>query len=213
MKTSRAISNVTWNSVGHFKATADALVADGVLDWYHAIEHKAEADELKDHIHFVVKPSKAVDTAWLCMRFAEWVEGEEKPRKPTALWRPVASGHMGDWLLYSLHDKDYLASKLKKREYSYTLDDCITSDAQSLGIIYNEAKSDTVGLVGKIKKAFEMGISLDSFLLSGAIPLSLCRAASDMWSMLENRKFAEMEKVKYQEQKQQLDTKASEGEV
>ena len=192
---------MTWNSAGHFKVTADALVADGFLDWYHAIEHKAEADELKDHIHFVVKPSKAVDTAWLSMRFAEWVEGEKDPRKPTAMWRPVASGHMGDWLLYALHDSDYLASKCQKREHSYTLDDCITSDAQSLGIIYNEAKSEASGLVGKIKKAFYMGVSLDSFLLSGAIPLSLCRHAEDLWGLLETRKFAEEEKKKRQGQK------------
>lgn len=188
MKTGRTISNVTWNSLGHFKKTADALVAEGVLDWYHAIEHKAEADEdKKDHIHFVVKPSKAVDTIWLSMRFAEWVEGEEKPRKPTNDWHFVQNGHLGDWLLYALHDKDFLTAKLEKREYEYTLEDIVTSDQMALECAYREAKRSEGGHIAKLRKAYEMGLTLDAVLLSGAIPLPLHRAAVALWEVLASR--------------------------
>lgn len=185
MKTSVVISNITWNTPNFFKAISEELVQQGILDWVHAIPHKAESDEKKDHIHFILKPSKAIDTAWLQSRFSEFVQGELQPRRPTSDWRKTKN--FSDWLLYSLHDVDYLASKLEKREFSYNLEDCITTDMDSLENHYREAKSNGLGLVSKIRKAFDMGYNREEFFLSGVIPLSLLRSANSVWDMLQYR--------------------------
>ena len=185
MKTSVILSNITWNTPQFFKRAAEELVKAGILDWVHAVPHKAESDEKKEHIHFILKPSKAIDTAWLQMRFTEIPPGEFLPRKPTSDWRKTKN--FTDWLLYSLHDKDYLASKLEKHEFSYTLDDCITTDISSLENSYREAKLSGLGPVSKIRRAYELGYKREEFFLSGAIPLSLIGAANTLWDMLESR--------------------------
>lgn len=188
VKTSVVISNITWNTPEFFRRTSQELVANGILDWVHAVPHRPESDEKKAHIHFVLKPAKSVDTVWLAMRYSEYQDGDPLPLKPTSDWRKVGAGRMRDWLLYSLHDEDYLAEKLERRQHHYTLKDCISTDEQSLEIAYKEAKRENGGHIGKIKKAFEMGVSLDSLLLSGAIPLALHRSAVNLWQILEERK-------------------------
>lgn len=188
MKTSVIVSNITWNTVPFFQSTLSQLIQEGVVDWFHAIEHKAESSEKKSHIHFCLQPSKALDLNWLAMRLSEFVVGEELPRKPTSEWRKLNSKTLSDWLLYALHDRAYLSRKLKSKAFHYSLDDFITSDRNALEGLFEEAQDIDGGLVVRLRKAFESGLSLSEVLLSGAIPLSLFRSARDCWGLLEASK-------------------------
>lgn len=186
MKTSAIVSNITWNTASFFQATVSQLVQEGIVDWFHAIEHKPETEQKKTHIHFCLKPSKALDLNWLSMRLSEFVVGEDKPRKPTSDWRKLSSKTLSDWLLYALHDKTYLARKFKSKSFHYSLEDFMTSDKNVLDGLYEEAQDSDGGLVVRLRKAFESGLSLKEVLLSGAVPLSLFRNAQDLWGLFES---------------------------
>lgn len=131
MQTTRIISNISYNTPEHFCKTVYDLLNRHVIDWCYWIFHKADKDELKDHIHFVLKPSSRVDTASLRDAFNELDPScPSKPLTCTMRWNFTSS--MDDWLLYAVHDAGYLASKGQVRNYHYEYDDLCTTDPDAL---------------------------------------------------------------------------------
>lgn len=181
MKTSCVISNITWNTPEFFRATAERLVKDGFCDWVHGVPHEPESDETKAHIHFILKPTKAVDTAWLRVQFSQFVPGEDKPRQPTSDWRKVAYARIADWWLYSCHDEAYLASKLQARTHHYGVDDCISTDPELLRVWDSEYRRPR-GHIDLLKDAAARGLPFATVAMSGAIPLALLRSAEVLYN-------------------------------
>lgn len=121
MKTVRIISNISYNTIEHFQGVIYDLVQRNVIDWAYWILHRAEDDERKDHIHFVLKPSERIDTSKLEKEFIEIDLGHSKPLGVTKVWKYTSS--MDDWILYCSHDVGYLASKGQIRKHHYSFDD------------------------------------------------------------------------------------------
>jgi hypothetical protein len=94
------------------------------------VYHLADEDELKDHIHMVLKPSKRLDTNDLRKFYNEIDPTNPLPRTCTMKWH--ATNSMDDWLLYAKHDPAYLSSKGQFRRYHYKWDDIQSTDLDSL---------------------------------------------------------------------------------
>lgn len=130
MQTTRIISNISYNTMPYFKETIDALLDRGVIDWAYWIQHKADEDDEKEHIHFVLKPSRRIDTTALRNEFNELDEDNEKPLTCTMRW--FATNSMDDWLLYAIHHQGYLSAKGQYRRYAYEWKDINTTDRDAL---------------------------------------------------------------------------------
>jgi hypothetical protein len=130
MQTIRVISNISYNTLEFFETKINELTARRIIDWAYWVYHFADEDELKDHIHFVLKPSKRLETADLRDFFKEIDPNHDKPRTCTARWQPTNS--MDDWLLYAKHDPAYLTSKGQYRRHHYEWKDIKATDEDAL---------------------------------------------------------------------------------
>ena len=130
MQTTRTISNISYNSLPFFESKTLDLLKRGIIDWCYWVFHYADTDELKDHIHFVLKPSKRINTADLRAFYNEIDPSNPLPKTCTMKWNPMNS--MDDWLLYGKHDKAYLNSKGQYRRYCYEWSDFKSTDLDSL---------------------------------------------------------------------------------
>ena len=130
MQTIRVISNISYNTIEFFESKIAELVSLRRIDWAYWVFHLADEDELKDHIHFVLKPSKRLETADLRDFFKELDPNHDKPRTCTARWQPTNS--IDDWLLYAKHDPAYLTSKGQYRRHHYEWKDIKATDEDAL---------------------------------------------------------------------------------
>lgn len=129
MKTTRPQSTISYNSKGFLIGVLDNLVKQGIIQFYAFIEHLAEEDENKNHIHLYFEPAKTIDTAWLSKQFLE--PDAEHPQQPLKCM-PFSPSKWVDWYWYGLHDKAYLMSKQMTRKYHYDPSEMLTSDIDYL---------------------------------------------------------------------------------
>lgn len=136
MRTSKPISTISYNSEAYLKGKLEELRDSGAITWYAYVRHTAEEDEKKDHFHVIVSPNRILDTGVLGAMFKEL--DPSHPDKPLGCieWK---CSKREDWLLYSIHDPVYLASKLEKREFVYELSDVVTSDRDELEELHRTA--------------------------------------------------------------------------
>lgn len=136
MRTSKPISTISYNSQSFLVCKLGELVkAHKISDWIF-INHFAEEDERKDHIHLWIKPNVLLDTMDLQKHFMELdVLNPTKPLKCI----DFQSSSVDDWILYSQHFEPYLASKNESREYHYTKDDFVYCDEDSFEDLYHHA--------------------------------------------------------------------------
>lgn len=109
--TSKPISTISYNTESFLVEKLDAWVKAHIIQTYQYIKHKGE-DGDKDHIHLRIEPNKKIDPMTLSEELLEYEKGKEKPLgcRP---WRPSKEE---DWILYAVHDKDYLKLKYKGGE-------------------------------------------------------------------------------------------------
>lgn len=129
MKTTRPQSTISYNSMGFLLGVLDNLVEKEFITFYAVIEHQAEEDENKDHIHVYFEPAKTLDTLWLAKQFLE--VDPKHPKQPLKCM-PFQASKWVDWYWYGLHDKAYLMSKQMTRKYHYESSQMITSDVDYL---------------------------------------------------------------------------------
>lgn len=140
MQTSKLISTISYNSPVHLQGTLFRLVKAGVLEYAHWVQHKAEADEKKDHIHVVMKPNRRLDTSAIRNQFEEIVIGQDKPLGVLPF---KSTSRMSDWMLYSAHDINYLLKKGEVREHHYRREDFHSTEPDLLDEDWREChKSD-----------------------------------------------------------------------
>ena len=120
MLTSCAISTITYNTIKFLDDTLTGLIEKGKISFYCYIFHKAEDDELKDHIHLFIIPCSRIDTFAL-----EGVLKEVDPHNDLPLGCiPFVHSKWEDWFLYGLHDDLYLRIKGKPpRKFHYSKSD------------------------------------------------------------------------------------------
>lgn len=171
MKTRLPISTISYNSPAFLALKLRELQAAKIISEWHFIEHEPEDDEggKRKHIHLWLEPSKTVQTDDL---IAEMLEPDpDKPDKPRKCLPFRISKNFGDWYLYGIHDRAYLASKAESRRYHYTVDDVVTSDEDQLNCRVHEIDMLDKGGWAKMEAYYREGLTFAEVFKRGAVPI------------------------------------------
>lgn len=188
MATSKPISTISYNSPEFLVARLEALASAGAFSSWFFIEHLAEAkDETpgKAHIHLLICPNKRIDLVKLQQEFKE-VQPKGKPLGVM----PFRNAKVNDWILYALHDTDYLISKGLKREYRYLPEQMICSDADYFMALLCEARQELLTTPQRaIKEAVLNSESFEQLLDSGRIGINQVHNSAIMYDALKRYYF------------------------
>lgn len=172
MRTSKPIATISYNSQEYLYYKLRELVRNHKVSDFMFINHFAEEDERKNHIHLWIKPNTLLDTMALQQFLIE--PNPQDPEKPYKCidFRPSS---VDDWILYSQHYAPYLASKGESREYHYTKDDFIYCDEDTFEDLYNHAfKGSEWAKRNQILQALAEGqINPAELILNGTLPLNM----------------------------------------
>ena len=172
MKTSKPISTISYNSEEFLRAKLEYLVRSGEVAFWYYIKHHGEYDKEtniqdKDHIHVYLEFADRVDTIKLGEMFLEYENGDlnSKPLKcmPFRVSKPY------DALLYNIHHSQYLLQKFEQKEFSYTLDDIVSSDREYLNQLYSEAMHSDIFKRDRMMKLMDSGVSVAEMCYHGLV--------------------------------------------
>lgn len=165
MNTIRVISSISWNTVSFFEEKIRSLSTPGkgqLVDWAHWIWHEPDTDQGKAHIHFVLKPSRRIDTNWLRQQFVEpsdafvaakYARGETitiEDAKPLGVAPFRQTSSISDWLRYSVHDEAYLLRKGQTRTFHYKFEDLHTTSQELLNEQWLDSEDPLVHLTQRV---------------------------------------------------------------
>lgn len=140
MATQKPLSTISYNSESFLREKLDIWIQGHIIQAYQYICHKGE-DGDKDHIHVRIEPNKKLDPMNLTEALKEFVPGEAKPRTVRP-WRPSKEE---DWILYAVHDKQYLSLKYnggeKGEKLPYSWEKIVVNDGYDMEIAFIRAKS------------------------------------------------------------------------
>lgn len=156
MRTSKPFSMISYNSTEYLEEKLNEMVKAKMIEEYRYIKHDGE-DGDKDHIHLWVKPNKRIDT----MEFSEEMN-EIDPFNPTKPLTCIGARNSSeeDWVLYTLHDEEYLRAHFSdndgdgKKPYSIT--DIRTNEEELLKRCYKRALENKKGKWSNVKKELDM---------------------------------------------------------
>lgn len=167
--TSRPQSTISYNTEPFLKSILDDLVEKHVIQFYMYIFHYGEEGD-KDHFHVFFQPNKRIDVMDYADCFIEPVAGEKKPRK----CRPFRPSSEEDWILYGLHDPEYLKSKdidgSQDGKIEYSPDSMKHSEDFDFDIAYRRAKAAMRTSAREISKKLRAGTSARELVETGANP-------------------------------------------
>lgn len=179
MRTTKPVSTISYNSPAFLKLKLEELTASKKVSFWAFIEHNPEPDEAKDeagkkkHIHLYIEPAKMLQTEDLKGFFAE--PDPEKPDKPKSCIF-FNSSKFGDWYLYGLHDKAYLAYKHQSRVHHYKAEQMVTSDADEMNARVQQIDMMDITPYMKIMESISQGLTWDEFVSSARVPLPMLGA-------------------------------------
>lgn len=104
MRTAKAISTISYNSVEFFTMRLKDLIQADIIEYAYFIQHRGENGD-KDHIHAWMMPSKTLQTTDLKAQFNE--QDARCPTKPLGCL-PFRPSKVGPWIQYALHNPAYL---------------------------------------------------------------------------------------------------------
>lgn len=183
MKTRKPITTISYNTDGYLKTRLEELRKAKVISIWFFVNHKAEADEKKDHKHLWILPAKTIQTDDL---YDELLEPDLKhlDKPPLKCLHFQACNSFADWYLYSCHDKSYLLRKGQKRAFSYTIDDFVCSDRDELDEFVREIDMTDYSAMGRLIEAKDQGLSFDEYLRRGSVPVQLFNQYQRAWEYL-----------------------------
>ena len=172
MRTSKPVSTISYNSPEFLKLKLrDLIKAKKICDWMF-IQHTAEQDEKKDHIHLWIKPNTLIDT----MDLQEFLT-ELDLKNPTKPLRCIdfKTSKTDDWILYSEHFLPYLASKSESREFCYSKDDFVFFDEDNFDDLYNHAHkgSEWAHKNQILQQLKDNKVRPQDLILNGTLPLNM----------------------------------------
>lgn len=154
MRTSKTFSMISYNTPQYLEFKLNELVKAKIIEEYRFIKHDGE-DGDKDHIHLWIKPNRRIDTMELSEELTEIVPGETKPLKCIG----ARNSNEEDWLLYAIHDEDYLESHFSDNngdgKKPYSIEDIYTNEPELLQRCYKVALDHKRGKWGNIKKELD----------------------------------------------------------
>ena len=171
MKTKLPISTISYNTPEYLELKLRELQRGKIISEWHFVEHQPEDDEggKKLHIHLWLQPAKSLQTEDLIEELLQ--PDPEKPDKPRKCLPFRISKTFGDWYLYAIHDRAYLASKAESRRYHYTIDDVRTSDDDQLNCRVHEIDMLDKGGWAKMEAFYKEGLTFAEIFKRGAVPI------------------------------------------
>lgn len=183
MKTSKPFSTISYNSREFLEVKLNDLVNRRKIAFFGFIEHLPEEDEKKAHKHLYIVPNGQINTDEILDYLLEL--DPKNPDKPLGCI-PFHSSKFTDWYLYSLHDKDYLASKGQSRKYSYKKEEFIVSDSDFFNEEIHRMDLSHLSKVKALRNAVESGVPFEHMLMSGQIPVQQVYAYKQTYDMILN---------------------------
>lgn len=182
MRTSKAISTISYNTADFLKAKLEDWKKKGLIEFAMWIRHEPEEDEKKAHYHVFIRPARLIQTMDLEKDSMELdPDNIDKPFKMIGFRVSKES----DWLLYAIHDPAYLIEKGLEREFVYGLDDVQSTDSDTLNDIIRHMSDDRKGrLEYRLVQMAQMGLSWDDVVRSGVVPLRHISGARIMYESL-----------------------------
>lgn len=191
MKTSKAISTVSYNSEEYLITTLQELEREGLIEYWFFVSHLSEDEGEKEHIHLYLQPSKLIQTTDLNSYF---IEDTHDGHGLSCKILPFHPSKEGDALLYFLHDEEYLLSKGMARLYHYQLNDVRSNSIEQIKRTYRQVKrGEMAGFTTRIKNAIYSGYNLSEFIASGQVNPNQIAGVSVMWNCIKDVLFKEEE--------------------
>lgn len=193
MATSKPISSISYNTEKFLKAKLDDLRESGIIVFWAYIHHNGEErleDEAagKDHWHLLMIPNKCIDLVGIGKEFIEFFPND--PQKPLRCM-PFRTSKTDDWILYAIHDPDYILFHCLSKTYIYDVTDFKTSDKEFLHQLWVEAKQSLQNNPAvKIRKKAREGVTFSALVQSGAISIQQIRNAELYYSFFTQDKNA-----------------------
>lgn len=183
MKTSKPFSTISYNSADFLRIKLNDLINRRKIAFYGFIEHLPEEDETKAHKHLYIVPNGQINTDEVRDYLLEL-----DPKNPEKLLGciPCHSSKFTDWYLYSVHDKDYLASKGQSRKYSYRKDEVQVSDSDYFNEEIHRMDLSKLSKVKALRNAIEMNVPFEHMLMNGQIPVQQVYAYKQTYDMILN---------------------------
>lgn len=189
MKTSKPFSTISYNSTLFLQGKLDDLINRRKIAFYCFLDHYAEEDEKKAHKHVFIVPNGQINTDEVLEYLLEI--DVNNPTKPLGCIPPHSS-KFGDWYLYAIHDKDYLASKGQTRKYAYTREEMVVSDTDYLLEEIHQIDFSKYTRAKALREAVQNGVTFDELVATGQIPIQQVHAHSYAFSVIrdyENRTY------------------------
>lgn len=140
MATQKPISTISYNTEPFLKEKLETWLSAHIIQAYQYICHKGE-DGDKDHIHLRIEPNKKLDPMDLIEQLREYQLGKDKPLG----CRPFRPSKEEDWILYAVHDEQYLKLKYgggeKGEKLPYKWQDIRVPEYYDSEIAYIRAKA------------------------------------------------------------------------
>lgn len=180
MATIQPISTVSYNTEEFLLNKLNELYSAHIIrEWYY-IKHKGE-DGDKDHIHLRIVPNRRLDPMEFQDELKEYTSKHSKPLGCIG----IRYSKEEDWLLYVVHDKDYLKQKYsggdKGEKIPYQFTDIVCSDDYMLENKFIRAKATLRHSSASIAQQIKQGKSTFDLILEGENPHTVNAIAQTMY--------------------------------
>lgn len=172
MATQKPISTISYNTEPFLKEKLETWLSAHKIQAYQYICHKGE-DGDKDHIHVRVEPNRKLDPMDLMDDLKEYQLGKDKP----LCCRPFRPSKEEDWVLYAVHDEDYLKLKYgggeKGEKLPYKWQDIKVPENYDMEVAFIRAKAYME----------HTSVNMATRLQNGADPLSLVLQGENVYTV------------------------------
>lgn len=184
VRTTKPISTISYNSPDYLVLKLEELRKAKIVAFWAFVHHLPEDDEAgnKQHSHVYIELAKIVQTEDLREEFKQY--DPNKPDKPLGCITFRSSKNFGDWYLYGIHDKAYLASKGQSRKYHYKFADVITSDPDDLLFKVRSIDLLAISPYTAMLDAQAQGITWTEYFRRGTVPLQQITLCEKAWFLL-----------------------------
>lgn len=190
MATQKPISTISYNSEPFLREKLENWYNAHIIQAYQYIFHHGEGGD-KDHIHLRIEPNRKLDPMTLSDELREYIPNCEKPLC-CLTWRPSKEE---DWVLYVVHDDEYL-----KLKYSSDENEKLPYDWQDIRVPENyDMRTVFVRAKASLKHS---SVSVANRLKSGEDPLNLIFEGESVY--LTNALLSALNKTDYSRAVQEL---------
>lgn len=165
MATRQALSTISYNSREFLLERLNVWLNSHIIQAFMVAFHKGE-DGDKDHAHVRIEPNKTLDPMDLAETLKEYVPGEKKPLGV----RPWRYSKEEDWILYAVHDAEYMRQKYPNdpgEKIPYDWRDIVVSDGFDMEVAFIRAKAKQAHTPSNLAKRIQGGENALSLVREG----------------------------------------------